>query len=164
MQIFEARKYVVAVVLLENVGPHNDTRFKHLRLASGQGIQRGGPSVRVQRGGEGPCYGPSGSKKGPLGYLLRSFRASVTVRVGPCTARGSCGWSKWCGIIHRQGLERPRRELRKTQGLSTSEGPSGSFGVPQSRGVESLIRGSFKWSWLAPSTSQGMTLLTEILV
>ena len=78
-------------VLLENVGPHNDTRSKHLRLASGQGIRRGGPSVRVQMGGKVPARVPQDPKRAPIGNLLRSFRASVTVRVGPCRARGSCG-------------------------------------------------------------------------
>jgi len=146
---FEARKYVVAV-LLENVGPHNDTRSKHLRLASGQGIRRGGPSVRVQMGGKVPARVPRDPKRAPIGYLLRSFRASVTVRVGPCRARGSCGPSGVGSFIIRALNAREENCARLRVCLPAKDGPSGSFGVPQSRGVESLIRGAFKWSWLAP--------------
>ena len=64
----------MAVVLLENVGPHNDTRFKHLRLASGQGIRRGGPSVRVQRGGRS-LLGSLRVQKGPLRVLAKILQS-----------------------------------------------------------------------------------------
>ena len=74
-KFFEARNYVVAVVLLENVGPHNDTRFKHLRLASGQGIRRGGPSVRVQRGGGRSLLGSLRVQKGPLRVLAKILQS-----------------------------------------------------------------------------------------
>ena len=156
----------MACVTRENVGPHNDTRFKHLRLASGPGIWRGGPSVRVQRGMDGPCCGPSGSKRGPLGNLQRSVRASVTVRVGPCTARGSCGPSGVRSFIIR-ALNAREENCARHRVCLPAKVPQGlleslSLGVwsPSSGGVE----GSLKWSWLAPSTSQGMTLLTEITV
>ena len=126
-------------VTRENVGPHNDTRFKHLRLASGRGAS--GAEV-PQSGSKGGMDGPSGSKRGPLGNLLRSFRASVTViRVGPCTARGSCGPSGVRSFIIRALNAREENSAQDSGSVYTSEGPSGSFGVPQSRGVESLIRG-----------------------
>ena len=130
----------------------------HQDRASGAEVPQSG-----SKGGGRSLLGSLRVQKGPLRVLAKILQSQCD---GQSRALHSARfmWSKWCEIIHHQGLERPRRELRKTQGLSTSGGPSGSFGVPQSRGVESLIRGSFKWSWLAPSTSQGMTLLTEISV
>ena len=134
----------------------------HQARASGAEVPQSG-----SKGGmDGPCCGPSGSKRGPLGNLQRSFRASVTVRVGPCTARGSCGPSGVRSFIIRalNAREESCARLRVCLPVQVPQGllESLSLGVwsPSSGGVE----GSLKWSWLAPSTSQGMTLLTEITV
>ena len=134
----------------------------HQARASGAEVPQSG-----SKGGmDGPCCGPSGSKRGPLGNLQRSVRASVTVRVGPCTARGSCGPSGVRSFIIR-ALNAREENCARHRVCLPAKVPQGlleslSLGVwsPSSGGVE----GSLKWSWLAPSTSQGMTLLTEITV
>ena len=58
----------------------------HQARASGAEVPQSG-----SKGGKVPAKVPRDPKRAPIGYLLRSFRASVTVRVGPCRARGSCG-------------------------------------------------------------------------
>ena len=122
-----------------------------LDLTTIPGLSISGSHQARASGAEVPQSGSKGGDGWSLLWPLRvqkgSLRELAKIRQGQCDSQSRAlhsarfMWSKWCEIIHHQGLERPRRELRKTQGLSTSEGPSGSFGVPQSRGVESLIRG-----------------------
>ena len=51
-------------------------------------------------------------------------------------------WSKWCGVIHHQGLERPRRELSKTVRVCLpAKVPQGLLESLSLGDVESLIRG-----------------------
>jgi len=141
---------VACCVTRENVGPHNDTRFKHLRLASGhparrslsQGPKGDGWSLRVQKG---------------------SLRELAKILQGQCDGQSRAlhsarfMWSKWCEIIFiiRALNAREENSAQDSGSVYTSEGPSGSFGVPQSRGVESLIRGVFQMVLARPINQSG---------
>ena len=144
------------------------------------------PGKRISGWHQGPgigagrslSQGPNGGSKVPARVLQGPKRLPWDpswVESGPecesgkgvATARGSSGPGDRSFIIS-QGLERPRRELRMTLNQRRSLGilwsPSEWLGGmwSASSGVE---RGSFKRScWLAPSTSQGKALLTEIIV
>ena len=129
---------------------------------------RGGPSARVQTGDRRSLLGSLRVQKG-------SPRVPAGLTQGQSVSQGRALQQRAVQVVQgdrsfiiSQGLERPRRELRMTFNQRKSLGilwsPSEWLGGvwSASSGVE---RGSFKRScWLAPSTSQGKALLTEIIV
>ena len=129
---------------------------------------RGGPSVRVQTGDRRSLPGSLRvQKRLPSGPCWVDSGPECQSGKGVATARGSSGPGDRSFIIS-QGLERPRRELRMTFNQRKSLGILWSPSEWLGGDLECLIRvesGSFKRScWLAPSTSQGKALLTEIIV